>query len=391
MMLLSAMLLALSSNVAFAEPIPQLPPYQGAYQPKGVDEIGLWKEADESERKLRDSTILVRDEPLTNYVREALCRAVGPDRCGSVRIYIVRVPIFNASMRPNGTMMVYSGLLLRSRNEAELASVLGHEFGHFERRHSLKDFKKRRSGSDVLAWAAVLSGLANNGYQYQSTQLGVLGNMSRYQRDQEREADLLGLGYLQKSELTPQSASIVWQRVMNEADASAVSRGIRKPRYDSLAFFASHPTDLERAGYLSALAGPSEVTDTDGKERFNLAMKDWTPQFLSDQIKLNDFGASEYVINSLAEDGWTSDLWFARAELYRLRGNPRDIVNAIDFYQQAIGLNPTFADAYRGLGISLVRNGNKTEAQPALKKYLELSPNAADAAMVTTLISVDEG
>ncbi len=178
-----------------------LPTYAGAYQPQNADERGMWMVDDESERVTRDSRLIIRDEALNSYVRSVLCRAVGDDRCGGVRIYILRVPIFNASMSPNGTMRVYSGLLLRMRNEAELASILGHEFAHFELRHSLEDFRRRRSSSDLLAWTAVMGALAasygsGGGQSYGDYRISVYGALARFNRDQERGADIRGFGYM---------------------------------------------------------------------------------------------------------------------------------------------------------------------------------------------------
>jgi predicted Zn-dependent protease len=66
----------------------------------------------------------VRDPALNAYVRSVLCK-VTDDYCRDVRVYIVDVPYFNASMAPNGAMMVWTGTLLRVRNEAQLALVLG--------------------------------------------------------------------------------------------------------------------------------------------------------------------------------------------------------------------------------------------------------------------------
>jgi hypothetical protein len=88
-----------------------------------------WREDDESEPALANSPIVIRDEALTAYVKNVLCSAVGADRCNATRVYIMREPSFGASMTANGTMRVYSGLLLRVRSEAELAAVLGHAFG----------------------------------------------------------------------------------------------------------------------------------------------------------------------------------------------------------------------------------------------------------------------
>jgi beta-barrel assembly-enhancing protease len=372
---------------AATAPLPA--PYAGAYQPLGVDEIGMWREDDESERKLAASPLVVRDEKLTAYVRGVLCEAVGDDRCKAARVYILREPSFNATMSPNGTMRVYTGLLLRVRNEAELASVLGHEFGHFERRHGVNSFKSARRATDVLAWAQVLASMSSSydvRRSYQNLELSVYGNFFRYKRDQEREADLAGIGYLNAGKLRPQAASAVWRNLMGEAEASARVRGLKKPNFNALAFTASHPPDGERAAYLSELALPEAATRDDGSDRYHTALKPWISRFLEEQIKLNDFGGSDYLIERLAENGWTADLWFARGELFRTRGNQRDLTNAAGFYARAIEADMKLAAAYRGLGLSLLKLGRATEGQDALRTYLQLSPDAADAGMIKLMI-----
>lgn len=212
------------------QPAPLPAPYAGVYQPHGVDEIGLWHEDDEQERALANSPLLIRDEALNSYVRGILCRDIGADRCGAVRLYILRVPIFNASMSPNGSMRIFSGLLLRTRSEAELAAVLGHEFGHFEKRHSLAGFKRERSATDFLSWAAVMASMSAQGARsFQNLQLSVEGGFYRYKRDQEREADLLGLGYLNHSTLRASAASRVWRNLILEQEASSGARGLKSP------------------------------------------------------------------------------------------------------------------------------------------------------------------
>jgi beta-barrel assembly-enhancing protease len=385
---LSAAIAIQVPQLANARPAPPPPPYAGAYQPQGVDEIGLWREDDESERELASSAIVIQDQKLTSYVKQVLCDAVGQDRCNSVRVYIIREPTFNASMSPNGTMRVFSGLLLRVHNEAELGWILAHEFGHFEGRHTLEHFRAHRTGTDILAWTALLTSMApsyQNRRSYNDIRLSVYGSLYRYERDQEREADLLGIGYLNASSLRPQAAAQVWQNVIGELETSARMRGLKKPRFDAVAFTASHPPDGERAAYLSDLALPEGGSRGDGAARYREVLAAWLPAFLEDQIKLNDFGASEYIIDTLAKDGWTADLWFARAEMYRRRANQRDLVNAVDFYSRAIGSRADFADAYRGLGLSLVKTGETARGQEALRRYLALKPDASDAAMIRNL------
>lgn len=384
----SVALAFISAPVAIAAPaLP--PPYSGAYQPQGVDEIGWWREMDEEEAQLAASSLVIRDEALTAYLRKILCEAVGADRCNAARIYIMREPTFNASMTANGTMRIFSGLLLRVRNEAELGAVLGHEFGHFERRHTLEKFKSGRRGTDLLAWAAVLASLAPSydvRRSYQDLRLSVYGNLYRFGRDQEREADALGVGYLNSSHFPPQAASQVWQNFMAEIEASAQVKGLKKPDFQKIAFTASHPPQGERAATMAQLALPDAAARDAGADRYRAALAPWLPLFLEDQVKLNDFGATEYLIQSLAQSGWTAALWFARGELYRGRGAQRDLVNAAEFYTHATENDPGMADAYRGLGLSLFKTGRRSEGQQALQTYLQMRPDAGDATLIQMML-----
>uniref|UniRef100_UPI0025E4BEE8 tetratricopeptide repeat protein n=1 Tax=Sphingomonas sp. TaxID=28214 RepID=UPI0025E4BEE8 len=87
----------------------------------------------------------------------------------------------------------------------------------------------------------------------------------------------------------------------------------------------------------------------------------------------------------LAGAQWTAPLLFARGELYRTRGNPRDLVSAIEFYREAIAQDPTNADAYRGMGLAQLRSSDPL-AGDTLRQYLAMKPNADDKAMISTLL-----
>lgn len=374
---LLALLLPVGTAIASAPA--GLSPYAQAYQPQGTDERGLWMLADEDERELRDSKFVIDDPALQAYVGGILCRAVGEDRCRGVRIYLVRVASFNANMAPNGTMQVWSGLLLRVRSEAELAAVLGHEFAHFELRHSLAGFRQRRSATDIAAWASFL------GQYGPAIQQTAISSIFQFSRDQEKQADLLSLKYAIQSPYSAQAASHVWQRLMDEADATALGRKQRSQRYDRVAFFSTHPTNLERAAYLATLSA-DVVAKPEAAESYAVGLGKWLPDFLSDQLKLNDFGGTEYLLSSLAGDHWTAPLLFARAELYRQRGNPRDLVAAADFYKSALTADPGMADAWRGLGLCLMRDRRQAEGTAALKNYIRLRPQAADISMLNAMI-----
>src|SRR3546814_5780702 len=102
---------------------------------------------------------------------------------------------------------------------------------------------------------------------FDSIQLSFYSQLFRFDRDQEREADLLGLGYLNGSSFRPQAASTLWKNVMAEQEASASARGLKKPNFEKVAFFSTHPPDAERANTLAALAAPDGADRDDGADR----------------------------------------------------------------------------------------------------------------------------
>lgn len=371
-----------------ASPSPKneaLPPYVQAYEPRTVDERGQWMQADEYERQLRDSALVIRDDALNGYVRRVLCNTVGEGRCKSVRIYLLRFPAFQATMTANGTMTVFSGLLLRARNEAELGSVLGHEFAHFELRHGLQQYKKERAASDAMMWTGLIGLYA--GVDTSVLQASLLSSTFAFSREQEQAADLLSLKYLSTSLYPSTAAADVWQHLMAEHDATLIGRG-RKPRQQySSGVFDSHPTALERATYLRKEAQKIADSGDPVAEGHRSAIAKHLSAFLSDQIKLNDYGGTEYLLAQLASrGGWTGELLFARAELYRQRGNPRDLTSAAQFYGEAISAGFVAAEARRGLGLSLLRSGQTGEGRKALAEYLQMSPDASDAKAISALL-----
>src|SRR5262249_45773957 len=119
----------------------------------GSDEVGLWMQVERAEEALHTSGRVVTDPALTSYVRGVVCRVAGP-LCQDIRVYVLQSPGFNASMAPNGATQVWTGLLLRAENEAQLAYVVAHELGHYIRRHSIQQWRTLRN---TTALTVVLS------------------------------------------------------------------------------------------------------------------------------------------------------------------------------------------------------------------------------------------
>ena len=348
--------------------------------PTDKDERGLWMQADEAERRLKASNFVITDPALNAYVRSVLCREVGEAACKDARIYITRTPYFNASMMPNGTMQVWSGLFLRVRDEAQLAAVLGHEYVHYRNRHTVMQFRQIKSKTNAMAFLSVLpiGGLIGAGLGV--AQLGMVGTLFSFSRDMEREADAGSVTMLAKAGYDPMAASRIWQQVRGEQEATAAARK-RKVRGEG-GLFATHPATPERMADLRAqaatLAGPTDL----GAERYRAALAPFWADFIDDQVKLNDFGGTELLLGQLADDRWTGDLLYARAELYRAKG---DFPTAAKLYADALAAGGAPAEAQRGLGLSCLRLGKTDEGKAALRRYLVLRPAATDKAMMTML------
>ena len=385
-LLSGALALAPIAGSAAETPAAKRLPSALGYQPQGKLEQGLWFEMDEQERMLKQSKFLVTDPALNGYVRGVLCRTVGDERCKAARIYIVRTPYFNASMAPNGTMMVYSGLLLRMRDEAQLAAVLGHEFTHFEKQHTLRLFKDIRAKTDALSWLRFIP----IPYVGLLSQIALIGGIYSFSRDMEREADAGSIQELARAGYDAREASAIWEQLGAELDATAEVRGHKSQKNKNGGLFATHPKSTERMATLREQANAMALADPGAKlaEEYRAALKDWWPRLIDDQIKLQDFGGTEYLLATLAGSdtaGWTPDLLYARGELFRSRGQAGDFEQAVALYGQAIAKGGALPEAWRGLGLAKLRLGQAAEGKAALRDYLTKKPEAEDALLLAAM------
>lgn len=148
----------------------------------------------------------------------------------------------NAFCMPGGKIVVYEGLLPYTQNEASLAIVLGHEIAHAVAKHSAEQMSKKIRqqygtqiggallgqvvGSDV---ANLASAIAQQGFSFANL---------KYSRDDESEADYMGLIFAAMAGYDPQVAIPFWQRM---------SSGSNSNQSD---FLSDHPSDAKRIAAL---------------------------------------------------------------------------------------------------------------------------------------------
>ena len=383
----------LHGGTALARIRPQdMVPLVGAgFKPTDRDEIGLWKDMDRVEEEIAGSNLLIEDPKITGYLREIIGTVGGP-AASDFRIYLARIPDFNAMMFPSGFAVVFSGLLLRMRNEAQLAGVIAHESGHFLRRHMIRSWRDERRKTDIFAIGAMMAGVggaaagAYLGDYVQLAQLGTILSLFKYSREMEAEADAMGIKNMAAVGYAPMEMSNIWQQLIGEENASARYRGKHRRKGG---IFDTHPSSDARMADLKADAVELRVPGTlydNRRDRYLAAIGPIRQMLLDDQVKLNDPGASQYLIQTLAQDGWDGLLRFYEGEVWRLRNRRGDDVRAAQSYAAAVVYPDAPADAWRWHGISLLKEGRSGEAKAAFSKYLAMKPDAPDAAWVRQTI-----
>ena len=158
------------------------------------------------------------------------------------RVTVLNSPVVNAFALPGGYVYVTRGLVSLANSEAELASVIGHEIAHVTERHG-RGRQNQAIGATILG--AVLGLAVGSDLVNQIFNIGASGYLADYSRDQENEADKVGLDMLVRAGYDPYSAPSFLQSL---GDQSALHARLQGARYDPnrVDWLASHPATGQR-------------------------------------------------------------------------------------------------------------------------------------------------
>jgi hypothetical protein len=366
------------------------------YEPADADEQAIWQSLARLEEGIRTSPQRLIAPELDAYIRGVSERLIGrpaPD----LRIYVMHDASLNAAMLPSGIMIVNTGLLARVRNEAQLAAVLAHEAGHYFRRHSLDLYRNDRRKSALVSSAGSASYAVDSKNAWDMINQAVMMSSSRFSRDLESEADAYGLMLMAEAGYRPRAALEMWEQVIDERQASAAARQTRY-RDGTNSALSTHPPTQRRMTNLADtadyLAGKHGAEVSPGHDEWAEVIRPFQALLLREQIFLNDPGASLYLLETGAKDGWTGALRFGEGEVYRLRDAKGDDFKAASAYAAATTLADAPPEAWRAHGYALLKAGSKAEAHEALNRFLAMDLNAPDAAMIrftlTQRVTADE-
>ncbi|MFO1494620.1 MAG: M48 family metallopeptidase [Lysobacterales bacterium] len=348
-------------------PVPRATPDQPAPRDDS-DEAGLILQMQRFEEELANSPLRVRDPALNAYLRELTCKLAG-DYCGDIRVYLLRQPYFNAAMAPNGMLVIWTGLLLRVEDEAQLAAVIGHEVGHYVARDSLARWRRMKAAGNLTVAFQVLGGSIAGA----AVGLGAYSGLYAFSRDQERAADQYGIERMRALGYDDRRVGDLWAAIWDEES--------QRDRDLMSAIFASHPASTERRDRLRR-AAQSQGGET-GVERYHAVVEPLRADWLEDEIGRRHYSQTEVLLARLARLPYDqAELAYYQAEMYRRRARPADLALAHAAYQRATAAPGAPAGAWRGLGLVLQKLGRSEDARAAFAEYLKRAPDAGDRAMI---------
>ncbi|GAC1030599.1 M48 family metalloprotease [Pseudomonas sp. No.21] len=281
---------------------------------------------------LRGQVEQLSDPQLKDYVETSVYRLAETSQLQDRRLEFVllKSPQLNAFAAPGGIVGVNGGLFLYAPNEAEYASVLAHELAHLSQRHFARGIEAQQR-MQIPVMAAMLAGIvaaaAGAGdagmAAIMSTQAAAIQEQRRFSRQNEQEADRIGLLNLEKAGYDPRAMPNMFERLM------------RQYRYDSKPpeFLLTHPVTESR------------IADTRNR--------------------------AEQLPPGGVENSLRYQLMRARVQLM-FEETPG--ISAKRFRAQ-LDADPKLDAARYGLAIAQIKNGQLNEAREALAQLLAKAPN----------------
>ncbi|AKD56578.1 M48 family metallopeptidase [Spirosoma radiotolerans] len=168
--------------------------------------------------------------------------------------HLVQSNQVNAWCMPGGKIVVYSGILPYTQNEAGLATVLGHEVSHAIAEHGNERMSEGLVANGLLQAGQVATGIGTSGKSAQTQAIfqqafGVVGPLAYqygvglpHSRKQESEADHLGLIFMSMAGYDPREAITFWTRMAKAGGGKAPAE-----------FLSDHPSDERRIADLQKL------------------------------------------------------------------------------------------------------------------------------------------
>ncbi|WP_448583788.1 M48 family metalloprotease [Thermocrinis sp.] len=320
------------------------------------------------------------------------------------RFYLVNSEQVNAFALPGGPVFITRGLLLELENESQLASVLGHELGHINARHHARFLEKMVALNILLGIGSAL--ISDKPYGQVLIQFGQIGAQLlalKFSRDQEREADKLGIEFTLKAGYDPNGLIEVFhifkRLEKNRPPEWLSTHPLPETRIrenteiiNSLSLFKElikDSEDFQRVKRLVLSTKPSFDEFSKGKKLYKEGRKDLAYRHFLRSVELweKNYQAMVYISLILLEDGRLNESFEYARKAYAIVPNVfstnyamglvqfrrRDYKDSIKHLEEARRLIPDNPDVYYYLGRNWEALGYRQRALEYYKTAIELS------------------
>lgn len=219
--------------------------FTGLMSPQAEKSVGA-----EEHQKIIQQMGLYNNQTVQDYVSRVGQKIAANTERGDVtyQFFVIDDDMVNAFALPGGYVYVTRGLMALVNSEAELAAVLGHEIGHVTGRHSAERYSR---GVVTGLGVAVLGAAIDNSAAANAINTGADLWMRSYSRDQESEADVLGIRYLYQAGYDPFAMAEFLNSMRRESELQSKLSGQSEPP----AFFSTHPNTGNRVVLATQTAG----------------------------------------------------------------------------------------------------------------------------------------
>lgn len=362
--------------------------------------------------------MLYEEEQVLRYINGVAARIAEHSDFGSdvkIEVKIIRDPLVNAFAMANGAIHMHTGALACLKSEAQLAFLLAHEMSHVSEKDVI--FNTKSSHEKIIAFklfdivlspAAVFFGIFGDLAQLGFNLLHA-STITGYSRNIEARADRDGILWASEEGYHPREAAAMLDLFLREKEKYRTG--------DEIYFLMSHPSNKWRRKQLDKIISKKysgvnvgEVNETE----FLLNMVPIKLYNATLNMKMHRLVHAEdnvkWVLENFPENPRAHNI---AAEIYRLEAEDVDKVKrelnskewkkfkndlkneelknmlvekARDEYKEAIRLDDSFPDAYRGLGLVNYDLKEKDSALANFEQYLTLSPNAKDKRYINFMI-----
>jgi len=272
---------------------------------------------------------LIDDYFIVNYVNRIGKKVISimPPQLFSYRFYVIKEDTFNAFASPAGHIFINSGLFEAMESEEELAGIISHEIAHVVCRHISKKIERsKKIGIATMAGIAAGIFLGSGGAAAAGNTL-ILGSMAAgqsvalaYSREEEMQADQIGLEYLKKAGYGAEGLLTVLKKIRSKQwfDSNQIPTYLR-----------THPAVDDRIAYIGT----------------------WLENNPIALGKINPY-----------------DFQLAHTKLFAMYGDESLTLKKLETKISNRPVNPM---SYYGYGLILARTGNYEEAVIYLKNALE--------------------